>query len=109
MSRSPLTALSALSAGLLLALSAPAWAQSHAGHASHATTPTPTDAPPADDGNVDHLLQQRTLHRREITQRCKHHRTARQYQPGNRTLPGNIARTPRDPAGERKARQIIGQ
>lgn len=57
MSRSPLTALSALSAGLLLALSAPAWAQSHAGHASHAshaTIPTPTDAPPADDGNVDH-------------------------------------------------------
>ncbi|MEN5070603.1 copper resistance protein B [Stenotrophomonas sp. TWI1183] len=53
MSRSPLTATSALSTALLLALSAPAWAQSHAGHA---TTPTATtaDTPPADGGNVDH-------------------------------------------------------
>jgi len=51
MSRSPLTALSALSAALLLALAAPAWAQSHAGHA---TAPTTTDAPPADDRPIDH-------------------------------------------------------
>ncbi|WIA63530.1 copper resistance protein B [Stenotrophomonas sp. BIO128-Bstrain] len=46
-------ATSALSTALLLALSAPAWAQSHAGHAA---TPTATtaDTPPADGGNVDH-------------------------------------------------------
>ena len=34
MSRAPLTAISTLSAALLLALSAPTWAQSHAGHAT---------------------------------------------------------------------------
>jgi len=51
MSRAPLTAMSTLSAALLLALSAPAWAQSHAGHA---TAPITADAPPADGGSVDH-------------------------------------------------------
>jgi len=53
MSRAPFIATSALSTALLLALSAPAWAQSHAGHAA---TPTATtaDTPPADGGNVDH-------------------------------------------------------
>jgi copper resistance protein B len=55
MSRSPFTMLSALSAGLLLALAAPAWAQSHAGHVTApATTTTTTDAPPADDRPMDH-------------------------------------------------------
>ena len=57
MSRSPFTMLSALSAGLLLALAAPAWAQSHAGHVTApatTTTTTTTDAPPADDRPMDH-------------------------------------------------------
>jgi copper resistance protein B len=53
MSRSPLTATSALSTALLLALSAPAWAQSHAGHATTPTTTT-ADTAPADGGKVDH-------------------------------------------------------
>ena len=48
MSRFPLTALTT---ALLLALSVPAWAQSHAGHAA---TPTTTNAPPVDGGSVDH-------------------------------------------------------
>jgi len=52
MSRSPLTALSALSAGLLLALAAPAWAQSHAGHAT--TDASPADDRPMDHGSMDH-------------------------------------------------------
>jgi len=52
MSRSPLTALSALSAGLLLALAAPAWAQSHAGHVT--TDASPADDRPMDHGSMDH-------------------------------------------------------
>ncbi|OFS95330.1 copper resistance protein CopB [Stenotrophomonas sp. HMSC10F06] len=51
MSRAPLTAMPTLSAALLLALSAPTWAQSHAGHA---TAPITADAPPADGGSADH-------------------------------------------------------
>lgn len=53
MSRSLLTATSALSTALLLAVSAPAWAQSHAGHATTPSTTT-ADTPPVDGGNVDH-------------------------------------------------------
>lgn len=52
MSRSPLTALSALSAALLLALAAPAWAQSHAGHVT--TDASPADDRPMDHGSMDH-------------------------------------------------------
>lgn len=52
MSRSPMSATSILTSALLLALSAPAWAQSHAGHAM--TPPPSADAPTVEEDTVDH-------------------------------------------------------
>jgi len=52
MSRSPMFAMSILSSALLLAISAPAWAQSHAGHAM--TPPPSADAPTVGADTVDH-------------------------------------------------------
>ncbi|WP_312238851.1 copper resistance protein B [Stenotrophomonas sp.] len=52
MSRSPMFATSILTSALLLALSAPAWAQSHAGHAM--TPPPSADAPTVEEDTLDH-------------------------------------------------------
>lgn len=51
MSRSEMFTTSILTSALLLALSAPAWAQSHAGHAM--TPPPGTDAPTVNEDTVD--------------------------------------------------------